>query len=299
MRSAFSKCLTVILRYEGGYTNHPRDPGGVTLEGVIQRVYDGYRTRKRLPRRALTPTLRGTPEWIAERDEIYRLQYWNAVRGDELPAGVDLFLFDSAVNSGPYQAIKWLQRGLAAAGVYHGPIDGHLGEGTMAAAHAHPDHDALIADMAARRLGMLQQLSTWTSFGGGWAQRVASAKSIGQAWASGSVGPEPVEVDRHGGGAKAYASDVAQPAVDAGNSVKGGLGGATTAALIDGAKDKLAPLVGTSDLIDHVFTALTLLSVVVGIGALLYALWSAHKTRIAQRAVDGDLVAEVPEGQPA
>lgn len=72
MQSDFTKCMPVILRYEGGYSNHPRDPGGVTLEGIIQRVYDGYRDRKGLPHRALTAAMQRTPEWIAERNEIYR-----------------------------------------------------------------------------------------------------------------------------------------------------------------------------------------------------------------------------------
>lgn len=294
MKENFTACMSVILRYEGGYSNHPRDPWGVTLEGVIQRVYNGYRERKGLPHRALTADMRRAPEWIAERNDIYRLQYWNAVRGDELPLGVDLFLLDSAVNSGPFQAVKWLQRALKL-----NLVDGHLGEGTMAALLAHPDHDALIADMASRRLGMLKQLKTWDAFGDGWASRVASCKTIAQAWASGSVGPAPAAAHLVGGDAKAYASDVDQPAVDAGNSVKGGLGGTTVAAMLDGAKDQLAPLVGTSDLVGKIFTVLTLLSLVVGIGAFVYALWSAHKTRTAQRAIDGDLVADVPEGQPS
>ncbi|WP_420132189.1 glycoside hydrolase family 108 protein [Rhodopseudomonas sp.] len=294
MQSDFTKCMPVILRYEGGYSNHPRDPGGVTLEGIIQRVYDGYRDRKGLPHRALTAAMQRTPEWIAERNEIYRLQYWNAIRGDELPAGIDLFLFDSAVNSGPFQAVKWLQRALKLS-----EVSGHLGEVTMAALQAHPDHDALIADMASRRLGMLKQLKTWDAFGGGWSKRVSSCKTIAQAWATGSIGPAPVAVHLISGDAKAYASDVEQPAVDAGNSVKGGLGGTSIAAVLDTAKEQISPLVGSSELINKIFTALTLLSVVIGIGAFVYALWSAHKTRTAQRAIDGDLVADVPEGQPA
>lgn len=293
----FSKCLPIILKYEGGWSNHPRDPGGVTLEGVIQRVYDGYRERKGLPRRALTAAMRGQPDWIAERNEIYRAQYWNAIRGDELPPGVDLFMVDSAVNSGPFQAIKWLQRALKL-----NLVDGHLGEGTLAALNACPDYDLLIADMAARRLGMLKHLDTWDTFGGGWEPRVVSAKAIGQAWATGSVGPKPVAVHLQSGDAKAYASDVKQPAVDAGSSVKGAIGGSSVAAVIDGAKDQIAPLVGSSELINKIFTALTLASVGIGIGAMLYALWSAHKTKTAQRAIDGDILADMPEppeGQPA
>ncbi|UGA45991.1 N-acetylmuramidase [Bradyrhizobium quebecense] len=294
MKRDFQKSMPLILRYEGGYSNHPRDPGGVTLEGIIQRVYDGYRDRKGLKRRPLTAAMRGTAEWKTERDDIYRTQYWNAIRADELPPGVDLFLFDSAVNSGPFQAAKWLQRALRM-----NDVDGHIGEATLAAVLNHPDHDALIADMAARRLGMLQHLSTWDAFGKGWTARVANAKSIAQAWATGSVGPQPAKVHEDGGQAKAYASDVAQPAMDAGTAVKAGIGGGVVTGAIDSAKDALAPVAGSSDWVTQIFTILTVIGVAISIGTILYSLWANHKTSKARHAIDGDVLANVPEGKPA
>ena len=294
MQTDFAKCMPVILRYEGGYSNHPRDPGGVTLEGIIQRVYDGYRDRKGRKRQPLTAGMRGTRAWIAERNEIYRLQYWNAIRGDDLPAGVDLFMMDSATNSGPFQAVKWLQRAL-----HMNDIDGHLGEGTLAALKAHPDHDALIADMAARRLGMLQNLKTWDAFGSGWAARVASCKAIGQAWATGSVGAQPVEAYLHQGDAKAYASDVAQPAVDAGDATKVAVGSGSVSAVVEAAKDQLVPLAGTSDFVNKVILTLTILGILIAVAALGYSLWSSFKAKRARRAIDGNVMAHVPEGQPA
>jgi lysozyme family protein len=294
LKRDFAKSMPLILRYEGGYSNHPKDPGGVTLEGIIQRVYDGYRDRKGLKRRPLTAALRGTTEWKAERDDIYRTQYWTAIRADELPAGIDLAMFDSAVNSGPFQAAKWLQRALRM-----DDVDGHIGEATLAAVKNHPDHDALIANICARRLGMLQHLTTWATFGNGWAARVANVKQIAQAWASGSVGPAPVEVHEDGGAAKAYASDVAQPTFDASDGVKAGVGSGALAASIDGAKDAIAPIAYNNEWVMHIFTALTIASVLVALGALGYSIWSAHKTKRAQRAIDGDITADVPEGQPA
>lgn len=296
MRKNFGKCLPIVLRYEGGYSNNKRDPGGVTLEGVIQRVYDGYRDRKNLRRRPLTPQMRTAPDWLAERNDIYRVQYWNAVRGDDLPTGIDLVLFDSAINSGPFQAIKWLQRALQM-----NDCDGHLGEATLAALESHPDHDALIADICARRLGMLQQLSTWDEFGDGWTKRIVNVKSIGQAWTADdhAAAPAPVEAHEDGGHAKAYASDVAQPAVDAGDAVKAGVGGGGVATVLDAAKDQVAPLAYSSDWLMKIFTVLTIASVVIGLGALVYSLWANRKTKRAQRAIDGEITAEVPEGQPA
>lgn len=294
MRENFDRWLQTELRYEGGFSNHPRDPGGVTLEGIIQRVYDGFRDRTGEPRQALTPQMRGTAAWQTERNAIYRKQYWDAVKGDELPAGVDLFVADSAVNSGPFQAIKWLQRALG-----NVDVDGHLGEATLAALTLCGDHDALIADMASRRLGMLRNLSTWDAFGRGWSARVSSVKAIGQKWAIGSVGPEPVAVHMFGGDAKAYASDVAQPYMDSGSATKVSVGSGSIAGVLSGVQDQLAPFAGTSDFMSKVYMGVVVTGVVIGVGGAAYALWADFKTKRAQRAIDGNVIADVPEGQPA
>ncbi|MBR0962207.1 glycoside hydrolase family 108 protein [Bradyrhizobium japonicum] len=294
MRESFPKSMPVILVYEGGWSNHKRDPGGVTLEGIIQRVYDGFRDKKGRPRHKLVPEMRGTPEWIAERNEIYRLQYWDAVRGDELPAGLDLVMFDSGVNSGPPRAIMWLQRALRM-----NDCDGHLGQATLAAINNHPDHDALIAELLSRRLGMLQHLDTWEDFGRGWSKRIANVKQIGQAWAMGSVGPQPVAAHQERGDAKAYASDVAQPAVDANDAVKAGVGGGSVVAVLESARDTIAPAAYTSEIITKVYTAIVILCLVASLGALVYSFWSSFKSKKANRAIDGDVLADVPAGAPA
>lgn len=294
MKADFAKCMPVILTYEGGYSDHPRDPGGVTLEGITQRVYDGYRSRRGKPRRVLTAAMRKTPEWIAERNDIYRAQYWDAVRGDELPAGIDLVLFDGAVNSGPFRSVKWLQRALRL-----NYVDGHLGESTLSALKNHPDHDALIADVLARRMGMLQNLSTWSDFGKGWAARVGNVKRIGQAWAMGSVGPAPTEVHTLMGNARAYACDVVQPTVDAGTATKGAVSGGSIAGVVSQAQTQLEPFVGTSDLLSNIYMGLTIAGLAIAVGGAGYALYADWRTKKAQRAIDGDVLAEVPEGQPA
>lgn len=299
MNADFSKCMPVILAYEGGWSNHPRDPGGVTLEGIIQRVYDGYRNRRGLPLKKLVPAMRGTADWQRERNDIYRLQYWNAVRGDELPEGVDLLMFDCAVNSGPYQAIKWLQRALGFT-----DCDGHLGEGVLSRLQSHPDRDALIADICARRLGMLKQLKTWNDFGKGWSARIANVKHIAQSWAQNpsqkeSVGPQPIAAHAIKGDAKAYASDVAQPAVDPNDAIKAGVGSGSIGAVLNSAKDTIEPVAYSSDWMMKVYTGITILCVIAGLGAILYSVWAHHKARKASRAIDGDIMVDVPEGQPA
>lgn len=290
-----SKCMPVILTLEGGFSKRDRkaDPGGVTLEGIIQSVYDGFRDRKKKPHRALTASMRGTADWIAERNEIYRTQYWNAVRGDELPAGIDLVVFDGAVNSGPYQSALWLQRALSAAGIYGGAIDGHIGAATLAAVEMCSDHDALIADVCARRLGMLRSLANYPQNKGGWNARVALIKKTAQAWAMGSVGPQPVFFV--GASAKGYASDVVQPTFDVGTSTKISVGGTGVAGAVSQLQTQLEPFVGTSDLVTKIYTGLTVVGVAIAVGAAGYAFYADWRTKKAQRAIGGDLIADVPE----
>lgn len=293
MRENFPRSMPIILAYEGGWSNHPRDPGGVTLEGIIQRVYDAYRKRKGRRVQPLTKAMRNTPAWEAERNEIYKAQYWDAVRGDQLPAGLDLVMFDSGIMSGPYQATLWLQRALGL------NADGHIGEGTLEAIENHPDHDALVAAICARRLGFVQHLQTWPDFGKGWSARIANLKKIGQAWATGSVGPQPVAAHQERGDAKAYASDVAQPAVDPNDAVKASVGSGSIAGVLEGARDTIAPAAYSSEILTKVYTAIVILCVVASLGALVYSFWSNYKTKKARRAIDGDVLADVPAGAPS
>lgn len=161
--SSFDAALAGVLRHEGGYSNHPADPGGPTNKGIIQRVYDADRKRRGLPVRSV----RALEE--DEMRDIYRQQYWDAVRADELPVGLDYAVFDAAVNSGPAQSAKWLQRALGIA------VDGQVGAVTLQAA-AESDTSAVIADLCDRRLAMLKGLRTWAVFGRGWAARVADVR---------------------------------------------------------------------------------------------------------------------------
>lgn len=282
----FLPALKRVLVYEGGYSNHPEDPGGVTLEGIIQRVYDGYRTRKGFPTRPLTPQMRNRPDWVSERNDIYRLQYWNAVHGDEMPPGVDLVVFDGAVNSGPAQSIKWLQRALRL-----DAVDGVCGQATIAAVMSHHDHDALIADICARRMAFLQQLKTFRTFGEGWSKRVANVKAAGQALATGSVGPAPIMAHEDGGNAKAHASDIAEAPVSVGQSATGATAGTVSYGALDqlqNVSSTIAPIADTIIIIKYVVLAITLITA----GVMLYGIYRSMK---AQRARNGEDVAAVPE----
>lgn len=119
--SRFDICLKFVLGVEGGYSNDPSDRGGATKCGITQAVYDDYRTRAGRCRQPVVG-IDGT-----EIADIYRLQYWKAVHGDQLPRPLDLVVFDAAVNHGPRQAILFLQRAIGA------DDDGIFGPATLRA----------------------------------------------------------------------------------------------------------------------------------------------------------------------
>ena len=148
-----------VLAYEGGFVNHPKDPGGATNQGITQRTYDAYRRRIG----HATQSVRLIDN--VERDTIYRVQYWDAIRGDDLPSGVDAAVYDFAVNSGPSRAAKYLQR---IAGVKQ---DGVIGLQTLDAV-ARMDSTQVIGRLCVDRMAFLRGLPTWGTFGTGWTRRV-------------------------------------------------------------------------------------------------------------------------------
>mgnify|MGYP001042652692 CR=1 FL=1 len=166
MKSNFDTCLPLILAYEGGYVNHPADPGGATNKGVTQATYNAWRKAQGLAARSVKAST------AAEVSTIYRNSYWNAVKADELPAGVDLATFDPAVNSGPSRGAKWLQGAVGAT------VDGAIGPKTLLAV-AKADAVATVKKICALRTSFLHALRTWSIFGKGWAARVASVEVNG------------------------------------------------------------------------------------------------------------------------
>lgn len=297
--SRFPESLRRVGISEGGFCNDPDDAGGRTLNGITQVVYDADRRRRGLPEQMLCPQMNGDPRWVAERDALYKHQYWDAVRGDELPDGVDYVLFDGSVNSGPVQSVKWLQRALAQFGVYHGAIDGHVGTGTLDAIWAINDHDALIAAICARRVEFIKALKNYPKYGRGWLARVERVKQVGQAWARGSVGPEPVFVDN--GHRKAKIENAKQPPSAAVGDLATGVGaasgvGAGTVQSVDSAtnisgtlqqaQDALTPLSYTSEIISHIVLGLVVIGAVLTIGGLAWRFYANWKRAKAVDALD-------------
>lgn len=197
--SSFATALSRVLSYEGGYSNHPDDPGGPTMKGIIQREYDAYRARKGLPKQSVKLLSDD------ELHEIYRASYWDACRCDELPPGVDFVVFDGAVNSGVSQSGKWLQRALGA--IYEGEVDGSIMDQTVRAANAFKNKPSLVDDICDRRLAMLRSLKTFKTFGKGWTARVADVRTRGKALARGAVAPPPAPTKSADEMAKAKISD--------------------------------------------------------------------------------------------
>lgn len=162
MKKNFRAALTRVLAQEGGYVDHPLDPGGATNLGITRRTLAVWRCIKpwwKLPKskvRALTRR---------EAGRIYRARYWDRVCGDKLPAGVDYAVFDYAVNSGVARAAKALQRVMGA------KADGIVGPKTLAAITRHHPK-TIIRRLIAGRRSFLQRLRTWKTFGRGWTARV-------------------------------------------------------------------------------------------------------------------------------
>ncbi len=159
MDETFDAALRHVLQFEGGYSDHPHDPGGATNLGITHRVLEAHRGRSvsKADVRALTR---------AEATQIYRQRYWNAASCPALPPGLDLAVFDCAVNQGVARAIRLLQQ---AAKV---KADGVIGPITLAAIRNAPSRD-LINEFMARRMnayGRLQQL--FRTFGLGWSRRL-------------------------------------------------------------------------------------------------------------------------------
>lgn len=144
----FANCLPFTLQYEGPWSDNPRDPGGATMWGVTQRVYDAYRKRNGKP----LQTVRLISN--AERADIYKSEYWDAIGGDMLPKGVDLMGFEIAVNNGVGRAADWL---------------------AQTAGLSPPDR---INALHALRMGFWRGLKIWTYFGRGWTARETACLAL-------------------------------------------------------------------------------------------------------------------------
>ena len=157
MRNNFDQCMKWVLHHEGGFVNHPDDPGGITNHGVTKKVYEEW-----VEREVSEQEMRDlTHEDVAP---IYKKNYWDRLRADDLPSGVDFCTFDWGVNSGTSRSAKALQRMVGVT------ADGGIGPMTLQAVANHEPQD-LIEQMHYVRDQFYRSLSTFGTFGNGWTRR--------------------------------------------------------------------------------------------------------------------------------
>lgn len=144
---AFRTCHNITKSWEGGWSNHPSDRGGKTMYGITEAVYHDWLSRKKLPKKPVKNIT------MAEAEEIYYFDYWLAARCDTLRAGVNLAVYDPAVNSGVSRGLKWLK-----------------------ASYGGSDIET-IKKICAKRLSFMQSLKNWNVFGKGWLRRVTGIEA--------------------------------------------------------------------------------------------------------------------------
>ena len=164
MQANYDKCLEAILHHEGGYVNHPKDPGGETNLGVTKRVYEEWGGTKDM--KELT---------VEDVAPIYKKNYWDKIKADSLPSGLDLCVFDFGVNAGPGRAAKYLQ------GQIGTMADGGIGPNTLAKLEEYlkftPVEQAIKTYQESRQ-DYYEQLSTFSTFGRGWTRRVQETTKL-------------------------------------------------------------------------------------------------------------------------
>ena len=156
------QCFALVLKNEGGYVDNPADPGGATNLGCTKATWEAWVghpvTKDDI--KALTPN---------DVMPLYKVKYWDTIKGDDLPEGVDYAVFDFAINSGSSRAAKALQSVLSVT------VDGQIGSATLRALETANPREVATAVCEAR-LAFLQSLPTYGTFGKGWSRRVAEVE---------------------------------------------------------------------------------------------------------------------------
>jgi len=268
MRETFDTVMDWVFTHEGGYSIDRNDPGNWTGGKVGKGQLKG--TKFGISAKAY-PNLDIKSLTKEQARALYKRDYWDKVKGDDLPAGLDYVAYDAAINSGPPQSAKWIQR---AVGV---DADGLIGAQTLAAidAAARKNEEALIASATSQRLAFLKSLKTWSRYGNGWKRRVdevnANSLKLARADTKYVMPTYTAGMER-----KARAEDTRAMATNDGKAAVGaGLGAIGIAATQ--AADKLAPYTASAPVLQYIFVALTCVGI--GVGA-----WMAIKGLINKQA---------------
>lgn len=200
----FEKCHPITAKWEGGWSDHPDDPGGKTMYGITEAVYHTYLKSCGKPKRPVRYITK------AEAEAIYRQNYWNAAGCETLHAGVDLATYDAAVNSGVSRGRKWLLASVGGSAVQ------------------------TVKNICAKRMSFVRGLRTWKTFGKGWSRRIADIEAKGVAMALSAVAITKTEV-------KSKLEKEAQSASNKATGNVAGAGGAVATPVgVDQATDQIA-----------------------------------------------------------
>ena len=159
----YQHCLKMILHHEGGYVNHPSDPGGETNLGVTKKVYDAYCKKMGYHIKDMRDLE------IPDVAPIYKTEYWDRVKGDDLHPALALCVFDFGVNAGTGRAAKYLQKLVGAS------ADGAIGPNTLKKVNAFVDKHGIkdvVETYQANRQKYYEKLKHFKTFGRGWTRRV-------------------------------------------------------------------------------------------------------------------------------
>ena len=163
MKDNYDHCLGLILSHEGGYVNHPKDPGGETNKGITKRVYENWCIEQDLFQKDMKDLK------ISDVAPIYKENYWDRCKCDSLPDGVDLCVFDFGVNAGTGRGARFLQKCVGAV------ADGAIGPNTLRTVDefvALRGEEDLIVEYSEKRRNYYKRLKTFSTFGKGWLRRV-------------------------------------------------------------------------------------------------------------------------------
>lgn len=168
MRENWELSIREVLKHEGGFVDHPEDPGGATNYGITLKTYRNYNKNWYLT----AEDLKNIP--MFEVHDIYRTMYWNKVQGDDLPSGIDFLVFDFGVNAGTGRAAKMLQELVGAVS------DGIIGRRTLRATQDVylQDPARLVKGYSDRRAEYYQSLPHFPTFGRGWLRRTKESEDV-------------------------------------------------------------------------------------------------------------------------
>ncbi len=166
MEDRFEICIAFTLRQEGGYVDNPADPGGATNMGITLATYREWSDDPHLSDLQVNEMMPKTAR------AIYRSLYWNPLRADALPPGVDLSVFDMGVNAGICRSARLLQQALGFAGE---EVDGSIGPETLAAADRF-DAQTLVNNLTDRQTAYYRSLANFPIFGTGWLRRTKARR---------------------------------------------------------------------------------------------------------------------------